>query len=64
MDQKLTLNSSLELLIKGIQLAQSKGAYTLEESSIFLKVILFLTKKPEKQEKKVKKKLLEKVVEV
>ena len=31
MDQQLTLKKSLQLLIKGIQLVQSKGAYTLKE---------------------------------
>lgn len=48
-DKKLTIQKSLELLIEGVKLAQSKGVYQFKESAILYQALLVIT--TEKKEK-------------
>ena len=60
-EQKITtFSQALQLLVDGIQVAQKRGSYSLEESAMLFKAIQFL-----KQVKTQKKPLeLEKIEEI
>lgn len=47
-------NKALQILVQAVQLAQSKGAYTLDEAKILAEAIAVFVKKEEPKEELVK----------
>ena len=59
----MNTNQGLEILIKAVNIAQSKGAYTLDEARIIADAIGVFVKKEEPKEEPVKKDSTKKVAE-
>ena len=56
-----TFPQALQLLVDGVQVAQKRGAYSLEESSLLFQAVQFLKKSVEEGQQKQK---LEKIEEM
>jgi hypothetical protein len=55
---------AMQLLVDGIQIAQKRGAYSLEESALLFKGIQFLKKSSEEAQKAANSDKLEKIEEM
>mgnify|MGYP000633915125 CR=1 FL=1 len=53
--QELTLETAINVLISGIELAQKQGSYTLQESSALYNTIMKMKELLEKKEPTIKK---------
>ena len=59
-----TFPQALQLLVDGVQVAQKRGAYSLEESSMLFQGITFLKQQAEQSQKQQESSKLEKIEEM
>ena len=62
--QVTTFPQAMQLLVDGVQVAQKRGAYSLEESAMLFKGITFLKEQAEQAAQKAESQKLEKIEEM